>query len=107
MPKPKQIDNTQPSDFGRIFAQIAAQQGSGGHSNPIMDAIVAQSVGGGSGGGGQVIGGLGAYRQDPRIPGPVGAGGIINAQGQLARGFLGGWNDNMWANLPNFGIGYD
>lgn len=99
------IDNPNLTPAGRVFAQIAAGQAAGG-GNPIFNAIM-RSAGGGGGGG--VIGGMGSYAPSPMVLGPVAPGGAaINSMGQAARGL--GPNitgQGMWANLPNFGIGYD
>lgn len=97
------IDNPTLTPAGRVFAQIAAGQAAGG-GNPIFDAIM-KNAGGGAG----VAGGMGSYAPGPLVLGPVAPGGsAINSQGQAARGL--GPNitgQGMWANLPNFGVGYD
>lgn len=99
MPMP--LDNPNLPPYGRIAAQAAAGQAAGG-GNPIFDAIMR------SAGGGGVIGGMGAYAPSSAVLGPVAPGGAaINSMGQAGRGLLSDWNDNSWANLPNFGIGYD
>lgn len=95
------INNLSLPPYGRAFAQMAAGQAAGG-GNPIFDAIMR------SAGGGGVAGGMGAYAPNPAVLGPVAPGGAaINSAGQAGRGILANWNDNSWANLPNFGIGYD
>lgn len=86
----------------RIFSMIAAQQGAN-KINPIIDALNRNASGTG------VIGGISSSPSLPQMIPPVAPGGAaINQFGQAATGL--GPNitgQGLWANLPNFGIGYD
>lgn len=86
----------------RIFSMIAAQQGAN-NINPIIDALNRNASGQG------VVGGISSQPSMPHMIPPVAPGGAaINQLGQLATGL--GPNitgQGLWANLPNFGVGYD